>query len=220
MPVSEWNTGTRNTPTSFDDRDAEGGEGRGMTTPEQFAARLARLRSVSGKSYRRLGAETGLGYATVAGYCTGRHLPQLAVTAQFTRLLTALGVPQGEEQEEWLRLLRELRSETRSLQTGDVNPYPGLRGFEAADAGYFHGREDVVARIVTMLEGDGRSAVIVVGASGTGKSSLLRAGLVPVFRESTVCRREDRPWRDGRPRRPASLLTQSSSWTSSKSCSP
>jgi WD40 repeat protein len=157
-----------------------------MTTPEQFAARLARLRSVSGKSYRRLGAETGLGYATVAGYCTGRHLPQLAVTGQFTRLLTALGVPQGEEQEEWLRLLRELRSGTRSWQTGDVNPYPGLSGFEVADAGYFHGREDVVARIVTILGGDAQAAVIVVGASGTGKSSLLRAGLVPVFGESAV----------------------------------
>jgi hypothetical protein len=60
-------------------------------------------------------------------------------------------------------------------------PYPGLRPFEAADQPVFFGRELQVGTILRQLE-DHRF-VAVVGSSGSGKSSLVRAGLLPALRE-------------------------------------
>ncbi len=60
-------------------------------------------------------------------------------------------------------------------------PYRGLEVFEAADAPIFHGRDTEAAEIVERLQkriaDDGVAAVVVVGASGSGKSSLVRAGV-------------------------------------------
>jgi hypothetical protein len=63
------------------------------------------------------------------------------------------------------------------------SPYPGLAPFAAQDAAVFFGREPETARLVELLQptlqrGPGRF-VAVVGPSGSGKSSLLRAGLLP-----------------------------------------
>lgn len=57
------------------------------------------------------------------------------------------------------------------------SPYVGLRSFEQADADLFFGRDAAVQRLVDLL-GDHR-AVTVVGPSGSGKSSLVRAGCCP-----------------------------------------
>jgi len=63
------------------------------------------------------------------------------------------------------------------------SPYPGLRPFEAEDAAVFFGRDEDITRLLDLLHpilnrGDGRF-VAVVGPSGSGKSSLMRAGLMP-----------------------------------------
>ena len=64
-----------------------------------------------------------------------------------------------------------------SLPPADVPcPYKGLVPFEAADADVFFGREQLVDDLVGRLEEAGFLAV--VGASGSGKSSLVRAGVV------------------------------------------
>jgi DNA-binding SARP family transcriptional activator/class 3 adenylate cyclase/WD40 repeat protein len=60
--------------------------------------------------------------------------------------------------------------------TSDVCPYKGLERFDVADAGYFCGRERLVATLVARLAV--ARFVGVVGASGSGKSSLARAGLL------------------------------------------
>ncbi len=60
-----------------------------------------------------------------------------------------------------------------------VCPYKGLASFEAADAEYFCGREQIVANLIARVA-EGR-LVGIVGASGMGKSSLLRAGLMPAL---------------------------------------
>jgi len=61
------------------------------------------------------------------------------------------------------------------------SPYPGLAAFDEETAQWFHGREQLIARLVTRLRQrlQGLSMVLVVGASGAGKSSVLRAGLIP-----------------------------------------
>jgi tRNA A-37 threonylcarbamoyl transferase component Bud32 len=59
-------------------------------------------------------------------------------------------------------------------------PYRGLMAFDEDDADLFFGREEVVNSILDRLPDGGFMAV--VGASGSGKSSLVRAGLVSAFR--------------------------------------
>ncbi len=59
-------------------------------------------------------------------------------------------------------------------------PYPGLHAFEEADAQRFFGRSADVARAVSRLESE--PLLAVVGPSGTGKSSFIRAGLMPALR--------------------------------------
>ena len=66
------------------------------------------------------------------------------------------------------------------------SPYPGLGTFEAADAAVFFGRDDEARRLVgrlqpTLERGTGRF-VALIGPSGSGKSSLVRAGLIPRLR--------------------------------------
>jgi DNA-binding SARP family transcriptional activator/WD40 repeat protein/energy-coupling factor transporter ATP-binding protein EcfA2 len=60
-----------------------------------------------------------------------------------------------------------------------VCPYKGLARYEAADAPFFHGRERLVATLVARIAVD--RFVGVIGASGSGKSSLVRAGLLPAL---------------------------------------
>ena len=63
------------------------------------------------------------------------------------------------------------------------NPYKGLRAFAAADAADFFGRERLVERLIARLGEPGIRGrfVAVVGPSGSGKSSVVRAGLVPAL---------------------------------------
>ena len=60
------------------------------------------------------------------------------------------------------------------------NPYKGLRAFGETDAADFYGRDALVDELVRAL-GD-RRLVAVVGPSGIGKSSVVKAGLVPALR--------------------------------------
>jgi WD40 repeat protein/basic membrane lipoprotein Med (substrate-binding protein (PBP1-ABC) superfamily)/DNA-binding SARP family transcriptional activator len=64
------------------------------------------------------------------------------------------------------------------------SPYKGLAFFDTADAGLFFGRESLTARLVRHLQ-ENRFLAIVVGASGSGKSSLVRAGLIPALKRGT-----------------------------------
>src|SRR5499427_622720 len=68
----------------------------------------------------------------------------------------------------------------------NVGPYPGLVAFDEKEAGVFFGRKQEITEylgILDTLRGSDRSQVLVIsGASGSGKSSLLRAGLIPRLR--------------------------------------
>ncbi|HKD99356.1 MAG TPA: BTAD domain-containing putative transcriptional regulator [Micromonosporaceae bacterium] len=63
-------------------------------------------------------------------------------------------------------------------------PYKGLARFERADAEFFHGRDRLVAELVARLVD--APLVAVVGASGSGKSSVVRAGLLAALRDGTL----------------------------------
>ena len=65
-----------------------------------------------------------------------------------------------------------------------VCPFKGLAHFEREDAPWFFGRERIVAEIAAHLVT--RPVIAVVGASGSGKSSLVRAGLLPALAEGAL----------------------------------
>ncbi|MDI6101353.1 AAA family ATPase [Actinoplanes sp. NEAU-A12] len=66
---------------------------------------------------------------------------------------------------------------------GAVPPYPGLVSFQPEDAPRFRGRETQIAQLLSRLaeQAVGGPPLIVTGVSGVGKSSLLRAGLLPAL---------------------------------------
>ncbi|HEX6131314.1 MAG TPA: AAA family ATPase, partial [Actinomycetota bacterium] len=68
------------------------------------------------------------------------------------------------------------------------NPYKGLRPFTEIDAEDFFGRRGLVGRLVALLNDDGPGSrfLAVVGPSGSGKSSVVRAGLVPAILAGAV----------------------------------
>jgi WD40 repeat protein/class 3 adenylate cyclase len=65
-----------------------------------------------------------------------------------------------------------------------ANPYKGLRPFEEGDAADFFGREELTEQLVERL-GQTRF-MAVVGPSGSGKSSVVRAGLIPALRRGAL----------------------------------
>ena len=75
-------------------------------------------------------------------------------------------------------------------------PFKGLQFFDEADADLFFGREALTARLLIRLgipqggRSEGDNLLVIVGASGSGKSSLVRAGLVPAVRYA-ACRWTD-----------------------------
>ena len=68
------------------------------------------------------------------------------------------------------------------------NPYKGLRAFDETDALDFFGRADLVEKMLGRLAGTdaGHRLLLLVGGSGTGKSSVVRAGLLPRVRRGDI----------------------------------
>ncbi|MGE5221777.1 MAG: protein kinase domain-containing protein, partial [Omnitrophica WOR_2 bacterium] len=71
-----------------------------------------------------------------------------------------------------------------------VNPYKGLNAFQEADAQDFFGREDLSTYLLSQFNGNVKDQknqyhrfLAVVGPSGSGKSSVVRAGVIPALRK-------------------------------------
>jgi WD40 repeat protein len=64
-------------------------------------------------------------------------------------------------------------------------PFKGLEYFDEDDAELFFGREMLTARLVERLS-DTRFLSVIIGASGSGKSSLVRAGLIPALKRGAT----------------------------------
>lgn len=60
-----------------------------------------------------------------------------------------------------------------------INPFPGIRSFETEESHLFFGREDQVETVISTLEQT--HFLAIVGTSGSGKSSLIKAGVIPAI---------------------------------------
>ncbi|MEG4340976.1 nSTAND1 domain-containing NTPase [Microcoleus sp. D3_18_C2] len=65
------------------------------------------------------------------------------------------------------------------------NPYRGLASFDEKHANFFFGRKILVEELQHRLSQANRSLTVVLGASGSGKSSLVKAGLIPELRQES-----------------------------------
>jgi WD40 repeat protein/DNA-binding SARP family transcriptional activator/class 3 adenylate cyclase len=131
----------------------------------------------------------------------GRRMTEASARVSLTRrtLLASRGeIADGVEGIQ--RLLEQRRAQLAGreaqLQASTVAalarcPYKGLARFEAVDAANFFGRERLVAELVGRLAES--SLLAVVGPSGSGKSSLVRAGLLPALAAGVLP--AGAPWR-------------------------
>jgi WD40 repeat protein/ABC-type Fe3+/spermidine/putrescine transport system ATPase subunit len=69
------------------------------------------------------------------------------------------------------------------------NPYLGLYAFQAKDEPYFHGRKRAIQSLISRL--DRNRFLAVIGSSGCGKSSLVKAGLLPELQRDRVVGSKD-----------------------------
>ena len=69
---------------------------------------------------------------------------------------------------------------------GGGSPYQGLESFGPAQAQFFFGRDGVVSELTDRIAGQGGRLVVMTGPSGSGKSSVLGAGLMTALEQGQV----------------------------------
>jgi WD40 repeat protein/DNA-binding SARP family transcriptional activator len=152
------------------------------------ALRAGRYREVLGEAQARV-AEAPLrerrwALLALAQYQAGRQGEALrTLHGARTALATELGVDPGPD---LVSLEQAILCQDPGLIAGEANPAPstvcpyrGLVAYDVGDAESFFGRDAEIAECVRRLAAAG--ALVVVGPSGSGKSSLLRAGVVPAL---------------------------------------
>ncbi|MEU6549018.1 hypothetical protein ABZ915_01855 [Streptomyces sp. NPDC046915] len=145
---------------------------------QRLAFELRKLRAEAGSpTYRAMAERTGQGASTLSQAAAGERLPTLPVVLAYVRACD--GDPE-EWEERWRTAHAETVAEPRADDPEAEPPYRGLARFEPADAALFFGRDRLTDRLVELTRTSRFTAVF--GPSGSGKSSLLRAGLIPRLR--------------------------------------
>ncbi len=154
-----------------------------VTTRRDFGRALTAAREQAGLSVRDVARITGLSTSTVGDYFSGRHLPP-ARSAQLANLLRACQVTDPGQVAAWADALARVRRAPGPRPAGALPPYRGLEGYRTEDAEWFFGRDDAIETVVSRVQARSRHGglIVVVGPSGSGKSSLLRAGVIPALR--------------------------------------
>ncbi|WP_412751016.1 hypothetical protein [Krasilnikovia sp. M28-CT-15] len=142
---------------------------------QRFAWELRQVREAAGRpSYRVLAARVHYSASMLSEAAAGLSVPSLAVTLAYVQ---GCGGDPAEWERRWHTLRAELADPSGPRGPVDQPPYVGLAAFEQADAERFFGRDPLTDDLVERLS---RMPLLAVfGASGSGKSSLLRAGLLP-----------------------------------------
>ncbi|WP_310727253.1 hypothetical protein [Streptomyces sp. N2A] len=151
---------------------------------QRLAHELRELRKAAGSpSYRTMAKAAGFSATALSLAAAGERLPSVAVVQGYARAC-------GGDPAEWELRWKAAEAEATRIPAEDIEgaptPYRGLARFEPDDRHLFFGRDRVVDEVGHMVC-EHRFAVLF-GPSGSGKSSLLRAGLVPRLREEIAAR--------------------------------
>ncbi|MFF0744282.1 hypothetical protein ACFYVL_28180 [Streptomyces sp. NPDC004111] len=153
---------------------------RAKNVPAQFAALAAVLNVLIPEARRQRPAPVSAGLYEMAQW---RLLWSRAVADPAAGRATATSA--GDEE----------RPRAEAPADPGVCPYRGLASYRQQDAQWFFGRErsteDLLAQLRTTEQTGG--LVMLVGASGAGKSSLLNAGLVPTLENGALAEESGRP---------------------------
>src|SRR3954447_16507133 len=146
-------------------------------SPNLPALALTLLREQAGLTVRQVADKVGAWstHSTIGDWCAGRSLPSLASRDLFLQVIQACGVSDAELFEQWHQAwLRVRRAPGRPA--GNQEPYRGLASCQAEDADWFFGRQALTAELIARLTGLDQvsgGTQLVIGPSGSGKSSLL-----------------------------------------------
>ena len=179
-----------------------------VRTRADLGRELSALRARSGLSLRQLARQVDAPVATLGDYFAGRHLPGPAQLGLYRSILAACGVTDPAEVEAWTEALTRARFASDGRAPKSVAPYRGLEPFREDDRELFFGRRAATFELIERLRalaadpGPSRGVLVLVGPSGSGKSSLLAAGVVPAVRagaldtpgDSWQIHRERREW--------------------------
>lgn len=115
-----------------------------------------------------------------------RYDNALAMARDFATILAGDQSGSGGTGASTLDILSITQQERDYIQV--ANPYKGLRAFQTVDAEDFFGRDELVERLIkhVSLSGKRNDFLAVVGPSGSGKSSVVKAGMLPRIQWGTL----------------------------------
>ncbi|MEI5102785.1 DNA-binding protein [Streptomyces sp. PmtG] len=148
---------------------------------QRFAFALRALRQEAGGiPYRDMALKAGFSAAMLSRAASGQKLPSLPLALAYVR---ACGGDEQEWQQRWHTAAGEQAAQPPDAHSDDSRaPYRGLSRYDVDDAELFFGREALTEHL--MAKATEHRLTVVVGPSGSGKSSLLRAGLIPRLRDA------------------------------------
>ncbi|MBL8062662.1 MAG: PQQ-binding-like beta-propeller repeat protein [Anaerolineales bacterium] len=105
---------------------------------------------------------------------------EISIGGDVNRSVVIIG--SGNKVELTAEALGILKPETTTEEpVAGESPYMGLRYFDTTDADLFYGRETLTAELLKRVKNE--AFLAIVGASGSGKSSVARAGLIPAWKQ-------------------------------------
>ncbi|MDX3657354.1 hypothetical protein PV646_08560 [Streptomyces sp. ID05-26A] len=151
---------------------------------QRFAWELRQLREKAGSpNYRTLAQRAHYSATALSQAAAGEQLPSLAVALAYVQACEG-------DVDHWEQRWREA-----AKGDDDSPPYLGLTAFGIGDADRYFGRNELAADITARIR---RQRVVgVFGPSGSGKSSLLHAGVLPALTDWTVVTATPTTWRGG-----------------------
>ena len=159
-----------------------------------FGDLVRQLRAEAGLTQEELAEAAGLSPRSVSDLERGIHRTARRDTAELlagalglagpARLLFVAAARGRAPAEEVLAALRDAAAPEGQLGGATRSPYRGLKAFEERDAAFFFGRDTAIAQVLGRMSRlvAGAGLLVVSGVSGAGKSSLLRAGVLPHIR--------------------------------------
>ncbi len=151
---------------------------------QRFAWELRQLREKAGApNYRTLAQRAHYSATALSQAAAGEQLPSLSVALAYVQACEG-------DVTQWEQRWREA-----AKGEDDSTPYLGLTAFGIGDADRFFGRSALAADLVGRIR---RQRVVgVFGPSGSGKSSLIHAGVLPALTDWTVLTATPTTWRGG-----------------------